>query len=291
MRARFAPDSIVGATLTGQRRVRLVQLLASGGLAHVYLAEAEDGTKVAVKLLRPEHDGRREVLARFEREALAASRIRHDNVLSVYEPAQRSGPFLFFTAEHLVGVDLADILSTRGRLAAARALRASAGIAEGLAAAHAAGVVHRDVKPENIFLVHLPDGREIAKLVDFGSAFLAGDPGPPSSSRITMTTGFVGTPGYLAPEQAEGFPGAPTADLYSLGVVLFELLAGRPPFVGASWAELMIQHARAEPSLPAGWSAPLSRLVRACLAKRPEDRPESAAEVASALRQLPEWSS
>ncbi|MBK8941194.1 MAG: serine/threonine protein kinase [Polyangiaceae bacterium] len=289
MSPRFSADSIVGSTLVGQRRLRLVRLLASGGLAHVYLAQDDDGSTLTVKLLRPEHQGKREVLARFEREALAASRIRHDNVLAVHETVKHAGPFSFFSAEHLDGVDLADLIGTRGSLQPARALRVCAGVAAGLGAAHAAGVVHRDVKPENIFLVHSADGREIPKVVDFGSASLSEDPGPSPNARITMTTGFVGTPGYVAPEQAEGMPGAPPADVYSLGVVLFELVAGRPPFAGGSWAELLIQHARAELLLPEWLSPQLSAVLRSMLVKRQEDRIATMEEVVRALRSLPEW--
>ncbi|NUP12131.1 MAG: serine/threonine protein kinase [Polyangiaceae bacterium] len=285
---RFVAESIVGTTLAGTRRYRLLQLLRSGGVAHVYLAETDAQEKVAVKLLRPELETRRDVVARFEREALAACRIRHENVLHVFEPVQRAGMFAFFSAEHLVGVDLADVLASQGKLPAWRAVRTIVHAAAGLGAAHEAGVVHRDVKPENIFLVHLPDGREQVKVLDFGSASLASDPSPPFDKRITMTTEVVGTPGYAAPEQAEGEPVRPSADLYALGVVLYEALSGKPPFAATNWLELLSLHARVPIKIPSGLSPALSAVLARCLEKKPEDRFAGMAELADALRAVPE---
>lgn len=288
MSARFSPESILGTTLAATRRYRLIQRLASGGLAHVYLAETETGERVAVKLLRPELESRREVVARFEREALAACRIRHDNVVRVHEPVQRAGMFSYFGSEHLVGVDLADVLASQGKLHPTRAVRIATRVAAGLAAAHDVGVVHRDVKPENIFLVHLPDGREEVKLLDFGSASLATDPAPTYDQRITVTTGFVGTPGYIAPEQAEGAPGQPMADVYSLGIVLFETMVGHPPFSARSWVELVSLHAKAPIPIPTGLSPELGAVLARTLEKRPEARFGTALELAAALASVPE---
>jgi len=288
VRGRFHPESIVGTTLRGSQPYRLEQLMASGGLAYVYLASRPEGDRVAVKLMRPELETKSEVSARFEREALAASRVRHDNVVRVFEPVQRAGGFSFFAAEHLVGVDLADVLGSQRKLSPSRAVRLAMEAATGLAAAHHAGVVHRDVKPENLFMVHLPDGREVLKVLDFGSASLADQPHAKRSIRITNSSGFVGTPGYAAPEQAEGAVGRPTADVYALGVVLFEVVFGRPPFAGKTLLDLVYRHAREPVICPSGASPELKAALMTCLAKSESERFPDMATLLQALAALPE---
>jgi len=291
--AAATPESIVGTELSfGDERWRLTQYLASGGLAHLFLARpAGPATReVAVaKVLRPELDDRKDACARFEREARAGIRVKHANVVEVFAPAVRSSGLHWFLAEHLVGVDLADLLASQKRLAPARAIRVVLAAARGLAAAHDAGVTHRDVKPENIFLVHSADGREIPKIVDFGSAWIAGEDAPVSHNRrITVTTGFVGTPGYLAPEQAEGAVGAPPADIYSLGVVLFEAVTGAAPFRGRTWVELVHQHATVPPPPARGASPALEAVIHRALAKDPGARYETMSQFIEALASVPE---
>jgi len=268
---RFAPERLVGKVIG--ERYRLIQILGSGGTGHVYTAELIDAAKegearprVAVKVLRAEHRSRRDLVARFEREATAAARIRHPNVLEVHGTPFAQGHLRGFAMELLVGLDLADTLAFARSLNPVRAMRIACGAAHGLAAAHAAGVIHRDVKPENIFLVHAPDGREMVKLLDFGFSFLPGDPAE-TSGRV------VGTPEYMAPEQAGGAPAHPSADVYSLGIVLYEMLAGHVPFTGAYPA---IAHLHAATPLPPldGPILPLGleALVQRALAKHPADR-------------------
>ncbi|MFO0755617.1 MAG: serine/threonine-protein kinase [Byssovorax sp.] len=269
-----AAETRVGMVIGG--RYRLVQLLGSGGSGHVYLAEpttsiapiarGQSPPRVALKLLRPEHLGRADLVARFEREAAAASRIDHPNVLRVHQSGTLDEGQPYFVMELLVGLDLADTLARCQRLAPARALRIAAGAAAGLGAAHAAGVVHRDVKPENIFLVHEKDGTERPRLLDFGFSRLPDDPPPPRRSLV------VGTPEYMAPEQAQGAPGHPSADIYSLGVVLYEMLAGRPPFSGP-YPAIARRHAQEAPApIPGGISPAIDEVLLQALAKRPEDR-------------------
>jgi serine/threonine-protein kinase len=288
---RFDAASFVGAVLpSGGRDLVIVQLLASGGIAHVFLARSASGAeRVAVKLLRPEMESKAEVVARFSREALAASRIRHENVIRVFEPVQRSSGLAYFACEFLSGVDLADLLAPKARLSPGRALRIAIGAARGLGAAHAAGVVHRDVKPENLFLVHQDDGRESVRVLDFGSAWLdAGEAAPPKPARLTAATSRVGTPGYMAPEQAEGDPGHATADVYSLGVVLYEALAARAPFSGRTWVEILHKHATAPLPPVSGASSELGQVLEKMLAKDPAARFQSMADVESALALVPE---
>jgi serine/threonine-protein kinase len=293
MSAVVSPESLLGRELAcGETRWSLTQYLASGGLAHLFLARPLGSAPrdVAVaKVLRPEIDDRKDACARFEREARAAIRVKHANVIDVLAPAVRSGSLSWFLAEHLVGVDLADLLASQKRISPARAVRIAVAAGRGLAAAHDAGVVHRDVKPENIFLVHSEDGREIPKIVDFGSAWVSGeDVAVPLNRRITATTGFVGTPGYLAPEQAEGVVGAPSADVYSLGVVLFEALTGGAPFRGRTWVEVVHLHATAPPPPVRGISAALEAAIHRAMAKDPAARYGRMTNFLDALTATPE---
>ena len=279
---------LLGKVVAG--RYRVLQLLASGGLGDVLLAErvgagADARSRVAVKVLREEHRAKRGLAARFRRDAEAALLVKHDNVVAVIEPPTDRGGALCFVAELLVGLDLADTLAYSGSLGAARAARIALGVAEGLAAAHAAGVIHRDVKPENIFLVHAADGREAVKLVDFGLAFVPGD--DPASTRV------VGTPEYMAPELAAGAPASPEADVYSLGIVLYEMLAGRAPFV-APYPEIARLHASAPwpPLRPrAQLSDELEAVVAQALAKDPALRFGSMRALVRALLATPEVAS
>jgi eukaryotic-like serine/threonine-protein kinase len=291
MRSSQAPaPALVGMVVGG--RYRVIQLLGSGGTGQVYLAELCDSTRsgkppvprrrFALKMLRDEHCDEPELVARFDREAMAAARIRHPNVLAVESaPTRWEGDgerCRFFVMELLVGLDLADTLSFTGSLGQARSVRVAEGAALGLGAAHEAGVVHRDVKPENLFLVHAPDGREQVKVLDFGFSHLPGDP--------EETRGHVvGTPEYMAPEQARGAAADPRADVYSLGVVLYEMLAGHAPFTG-SYARVAKRHARERPPPihSALVSAPLDAVVRRALEKDPEARFPSMAAFRAALR-------
>ncbi len=267
-------------------RYRVIQLLGSGGTGQVYLAElcfplcsgettktgksAVPRLRFALKMLRAEHLRSPELVARFEREAVAAARIHHPNVLAIegveaHEEGDGEWP-RFFVMELLVGLDLADTLAFTGALGPARSVRVAVGAALGLGAAHAAGVVHRDVKPENLFLVHAPDGREQVKVLDFGFSHLPGDGGE-ARGRV------VGTPEYMAPEQSRGAPADPRADVYSLGVVLYEMLAGRVPFAG-EYPEVARRHARERPPPLLRSSVPveLDTVVRRALEKSPEAR-------------------
>ena len=288
--ARVGADALVGKLLCGKYRV--MQLLGSGGVGHVYLAERAPSlargaaSRVAVKVLRAEHRGDTAIVARFAREAAAASRVRHPNMLQV-EGLERAGSTPCFAMELLLGLDLADTLASARALLPSRAARIAADAAAGLEAAHRAGVIHRDVKPENVFLVHAADGREIVKVLDFGVSFLQGEDADPAGAPV------VGTPEYMAPEQAQGAPPAPAADVYALGIVLYEMLAGRVPFVGG-YPAVARSHVR-EPPPPLHRLHPgllisrdLDSVVRRALVKDPSARFSSMAELRRALLETPE---
>jgi eukaryotic-like serine/threonine-protein kinase len=280
-------------------RYRIVQHLGSGGVAHVFLAEepaTRAGTpppRVALKLLRVEYMDRHEIVQRFHREAEAAARIRSHHVLRVGRVEQAPGVGSYFSCELLVGLDLADTLTyAGGRLEPPRAVRIGAAVTEGLAAAHRVGVIHRDLKPENVFLVHAADGREVVKVLDFGFAWVEGDAPVEERPRITSSLRPVGTPEYMSPEQTGGCVGRPTDDVYSFGILLFEMLSGAVPFEGRSFAEIAHRHAEAPiPSLASRGidvSAALDAVVYRCLAKLPEDRWPTMEALRDALAATPE---
>jgi len=288
-------DALIGAVI--DKRFRILQFLGTGGVGNVYVAESLRGgagrARVTIKVLRAEHSGNDKLRARFAREVSAASRVHDPRVVQIYDIGSLPDGLPYFVAEHLVGLDLADTLAYAQTLAPVRATRIAVDTALALAAAHAAGVVHRDVKPENIFLVHAPDGRELVKLLDFGFAWIDGDPGGRGSFRLTTRRTAVGTPEYMPPEQAAGDVAQAAWDLYALGVVLFEMLAGRTPFVGAP-AVLAEKHA-VEPLPPLRTVHPaceaspeLEAVITRALAKVDWQRFGSAPDLVDALRATPE---
>jgi serine/threonine-protein kinase len=287
------PPGLVGTVVGG--RYRVIQLLASGGAGDVYLAEVADPAarrRVALKVLRAEHRDRPDLVQRFHREADAIAVVRHPGALALLEPPEDHGGVLFYVMELLVGLDLADTLAYSCTLGAPRAVRIASGAAAGLGAAHEAGVVHRDVKPENIFLVHAADGRETVKVIDFGFAWMRGDDAR-GGRRVSFPGAAVGTPEYMAPEQAMGVPASPAADIYALGVVLYEALAGRVPFTG-SFSVVARRHAE-EPVPPlrkvnpaAVLSPELEAVIERALAKRVDERFASMEELHRALGRAPE---
>lgn len=232
-----------------------------------------------MKLLRPELASRSDLRARFDRDALAASSIVHDNVLRVDGPARDVGGFRIFTMELLVGVDLADAL-TLSMLPKSRALRIAIGAARGLHAAHLQQVIHRDVKPENLYLVQADDGSEVPKVLDFGAAQL----GSVADGGGTGLRGIpIGTPEYTAPEQIAGEPGHPTADVYSLGILLYELIAGRVPFTGSTFGEIAEKQINQAPAPLWGISEQLDEVLGRALAKMPQARYQTMLEFEAAL--------
>ncbi len=288
MSSAVRPNGLVGETLG---RWRLHALIGSGGVAHVFVAEDDRGERVALKLLKPELLRKRTLVARFEREAAVGALVRHPNVLEV-RPVERGADDLrWFVMELLEGTDLADELAARRCLLPGHAVRVAIGIAEGLAASHAVGVVHRDLKPENVFLVRRAEEAEQVKVLDFGFAWILGAGDAEERPRLTTRGGFVGTPEYVAPEQAHGAVGHPAADVYSLGILLQELITARVPFRGATWLETVQLHLSAEPPTPRGVSAALADALRVALAKDPRARHGSMRAFADALLATPEFGS
>jgi serine/threonine-protein kinase len=260
-------------------RYRLDERLAAGGMGTVWRAEDTLLHRdVAVKVLNEGMSSDDRFVERFRREAKAAAGLLHPNVAGVFDYGEEQGrPFIVM--ELIEGETLADALARRGRFEPSDVASIGAGVAEGLAAAHAAGFVHRDVKPANVMLTDRGD----VKVMDFGIA------APESGTGLTGTGMVMGTARYLAPEQAAGQPATPASDVYALGIVLYELLTGTPPFDRESPLATAMAHVREDPppvaSVRADTPPWLAALVDSCLAKDPSERPAGAAELAAALRQ------
>jgi serine/threonine protein kinase len=255
---------------------RILGTLGAGAMGRVFCAE-RDGRKVALKLLRKEHLRSRTLLDRFFREARAVSRIRHPHIVEVLEVGdERSAEGLesaYCAMELLEGKTLGALFRERS-LGVQRTVELLAQVCEALEAAHAVGVVHRDVKPDNIFVVERR-GKDWVKLLDFGIAKLL--PSGPDAPRLPGTV--IGTPNYMAPEQSAGAPVDARTDLYAVGVVLHELLAGRRPRARGEVEPFPSQNPDGEP-IPSA----LAELVAKLLATDPAHRPPSAKRVEESLR-------
>jgi len=263
-------------------RYELGQVIGTGTFGVVYRARhlvLDD--EVAVKLIHPEHARRAEARARFRREALAAWTLRHPNAVAVLDFGIEGESTAYLVMELLEGGSLDELMARGETLSLPRCLEIVVPVCDALAAAHALGIVHRDVKPSNIFLSSRR-GREQIKLLDFGIADLTA-----GSARLTLD-GWVGTPTYMAPERFLSEPCDGRADVYSLGVVLYQLVAGRPPFVVDEYdpIALAMLHLREQPaplsSVRADLPPGLVAAIEASMAKRAADRPTTA-ELRAAL--------
>src|SRR5512138_444498 len=221
-----AADIAIGSVLDGRYRIDAV--LGSGGMGRVYRGEHTGiGRAVAIKVLHTDLSRNREAAQRFQREALASGRLDHPNIVGVSDFGVLDDGACFLVMEALEGESLGDRLSRDKRIPWHESLLILKGVLAGLKHAHDRGVVHRDIKPDNIFLAR-KDGELVVKILDFGIAKLySGDSNDPASTRAGLT---VGTPAYLSPEQAVGGEIKPASDIYSTTIVLVEMLTGRPPF-------------------------------------------------------------
>ncbi|MCA9607576.1 MAG: serine/threonine protein kinase [Myxococcales bacterium] len=273
-----------GKRISGKYRID--RLLGRGGMGYVYAAENERLKKaVALKVLDPEVAGDPDRAERFMREAMAASQAKHPGVVEVYD-ADVDGELLWIAMELLEGESLEDRLR-REPVSMADAVQIAMDVVDALIAVHAVGVIHRDLKPGNVYLETLPGGRERVKILDFGIAKVTVD----EMDGLTRTGMAMGTPGYLSPEQATGKPDVDArADLYSVGVMLYEMLSGRLPYDARSFGELVAKMvsegprplAETVPTAPAG----LATLVDRCLAIDPTLRPADASELHDALASI-----
>ncbi len=264
-------------------RYRLDSRLAAGGMGEVYQAtHIELGRKLALKLMRPALSAETNFVERFRREAMTASRLGHPHIVDIIDSGRSDDGQFYFVMEFLDGKTLSALID-QGPVALPLALDLVTQIALGLDVAHRAGVVHRDLKPDNVIVLDRA-GRPFVKLVDFGIAKVVAS----ADQKLTTHGLIMGTPQYMAPEQAAGLAVDARADVYALGLILFELLTGHPPLTGQTASLIMSAHiSKPAPSLPAAFPSSLRTLVARALAKSPAERPQSMAEVLSVLASVP----
>jgi serine/threonine-protein kinase len=273
-------DPLTGRLLDG--RYAVTARIAHGGMATVYRAtDTRLDREVALKVMHAELARDEEFRHRFIGEAKSVARLSHQNVVAVFDQGA-DGPFLYLAMEFVPGRTLKGLLRDSGRFAPATALEIMAGVLDGLAAAHASGIVHRDVKPENVLVT--ADGR--VKVADFGLARAL------STAGHTRTGLLIGTVGYVPPEQVTGDPTGPAGDVYSAGVMLFELLTGRLPFTGDPPLSIAYQHVNsgvpAPSTLVPGIPAAVDQLVLAATTRDPAQRLPDAIEFGRAVRRVRE---
>src|SRR5665648_212593 len=248
-------------------RYRIVRLIGSGGMANVYLAtDMSSGLSVAIKILRPEFTADEEFIKRFDTEAKAASLLSHPNIVRVFGVGQE-GDFRYMVQEYVDGITAKELITQNGHLDWRVAVPIAIQVGMALDNAHQNGIVHRDIKPHNILITR----DRIAKVTDFGIARAA------SNNTITLTSGgALGSVHYFSPEQARGAMVGPSSDIYSLGVLLFEMVTGRVPFDGDTSVAIAIKHLQEPPPLASGFvpgiPAGLDAIIQKCMQKSPDFR-------------------
>jgi eukaryotic-like serine/threonine-protein kinase len=270
-------DTLLNTLFDG--RYRIVRKLGTGGMANVYLAEDEVlGRRVAIKILNDRHAGDDQFVERFRREAKNAASLSHPNIVSIYDRGEAEGTY-YIAMEYLDGRSLKELIVARGPAPVNVAIDYARQILAAIRFAHRHGIVHRDIKPHNV----LVDGEGRLKVTDFGIA-RAG------TSQMTEAGSIIGTAQYLSPEQAKGAPVDQTSDLYSVGVVLYELLTGVVPFSGDTPVEIAMKHLSSAPEAPSAKRAEIPRdldmIVLRALAKDPADRYQTAEEMDADLARV-----
>jgi serine/threonine-protein kinase len=270
-------------------RYRLEGSLGSGGMGTVYSASSvSDGRRLALKIIRREHTEDSTMVARFQREGRLISTIRHPNIVEVFELDEADGSW-FIAMELLEGMNLGTAMASKGTYDPGEALPVLLGILDALAVAHAQQIVHRDIRPENVFLVARADRAPHVKVLDFGVAKVVG---LSAQEQLTRSGMVLGTPEFMAPEQAVGTSVDHRSDLYSVGCVGYAMLCGRPPFVD-NWPlrvimkqafEPHVPPSRLRPDLPA--AAAVDKFMGRALEKKPADRYQSATEMRADLATL-----
>jgi len=277
---------MVGTVLLGKYKV--MRPLDTGGMSKIFVAKQTDSAReVVVKVLKPEYAAQPKAREHFRREIHILSRFQHPNAVMYFDsdPHNATGPVLVM--EYMRGLDLGMLLAREGKFAPDRVGRLLVQICDVLMAAHEAGIVHRDIKPGNLFVVYPGTPQETVKLMDFGLAKMSSlfYIAPEDVKAFNDTPTAAGTPEYISPEQLRGHEGDRRSDIYSLGIVLFELLTGKRPFDRPSLDEILLAHAEDDPptfaemGLEETVSPLIERVVQRCLSKVPEQRPQTAGEL------------
>jgi len=278
------PDRIIGRVVAG--RFPVVGLIGRGAYGTVYRAIQQPvGREVALKVMNAPRDAT--LRARFFREAQVVARLTHASTVTLFDYGEDEDGLLWMVLELIRGRTLRDAILEQAPLAPARAARLTIQILGALVEAHGAGLIHRDLKPANIMLAQEPADDERAKVLDFGMAKVLEAQGFGDGDEATRTGLVVGTPRYLSPEQALARQVGPQTDVYALGVMLFEMLAGEPPFVAPSTFELLMLHTTAEvPRLDPALNVPdaLEAVIHKAMAKAIEDRFPDAQAMLDAIR-------
>jgi len=281
-------DSYVGREVAGQ--FRIVERIGSGGMGAVYKADQPQMNRhVAIKILHSRYLSRKDLVSRFRREARAMSHLSHPNTARVFMYGQLEDGACYFVMEYLEGRNLAQLVRREGPMDQKRALHVMSQVCGALDEAHRAGIIHRDLKPENVFLTSQGGIEDYPKVLDFGLAKVTEKQMRPGSMILTREGMVFGTPEFMSPEQARGKTLDPRSDIYSLGVILYELLTGKLPFDAKQPIEFIQLHVNEAP-IPLSERAKevdllpgLEAAVMKALEKNPDDRYATAAEFAEAL--------
>src|SRR5690349_13871447 len=284
-------DPFIGREILGGQ-FQVLEKIGTGGMGSVYKASQPAMNRmVAIKILHPKLAGRKDLTSRFRREARAMSQLTHPNTVKVFAFGElEEDGSLYIVMEHLEGKNLNQTVRSEGPMAFERALPILIQVCGALEEAHRAGIVHRDLKPENIFLCNQGGLKDFPKVLDFGLAKVTEREMRPGSIILTQEGMVFGTPEFMSPEQAQGKPLTPASDIYSLAVILYEVLTGKLPFEARTAMEYIQQHVTAPP-MPLEQRMPGKRfppllwtVLERAMRKRPEERFESAADFATAMQ-------
>jgi serine/threonine-protein kinase len=277
------PGSVLG------RRYRLDREIGSGSIGRVYAArDLTNDRSIALKVINQSHSTDPTVVARFQREGRIVTELRHANIVQVFEVDQIDGDWVM-AMELLTGMNLADAIESKKAYGLAEAVPILRGILDALDVAHTQHIVHRDIKPQNIFLVRADDGTTGVKVLDFGVAKVAASK---TEEQLTRSGTILGTPEFMAPEQATGHGADHRSDLYAVACVAYAMLCGRPPFLDNWPMRVVMKQAFEAPVLPSrlrpelGLTPDVDRLIARALEKKPDDRYQSAREMRAVLEAL-----
>jgi serine/threonine protein kinase len=292
-----ASVSVIGNVIGGRYYVR--RLLGEGGMGRVYEAEHIDiGRRVALKILHPAYSQTPDLVERLRREARAASKISHPNVVDVTDSGTTPDGAFFFVMEYLEGLELGELIYREGKLEVRRALHIGAQIARAIQAAHEVNVIHRDIKPENVLILTRDGQKDFVKVLDFGIAKSGTDTDIENEKdtngdlrrRLTSPGMTMGTPEYMAPEQAAGHPADPRSDVYAVAGLVYEMLSGKAPYEGANFMEILHKKATTMPAPLSGIREDvppdLEAIVMRAMAKDPDDRQRSMEEFGRELTNM-----